>query len=221
MFFLDIMIVTKKKEFNKLLKLIPSGSVYILGCSECATKCKTGGEKEVLQMKQRLEELGYIVTGSIILEPACHKHNSMRLLRVESSKIEKADHLLVLACGDGFQVVSSLFPGKHVVSGTDTLFLGVEESRGLFAKRCSLCGTCIAESFNGICPIGRCPKHMLNGPCGGSMDGHCEVSKEYPCVWEEILDQMLEKKDQYQLNHIIPPHNWQTSLTQQTVDDTR
>ena len=144
---------------------------------------------------------------------------SRRLLKPEAANIEKADHLLVLACGDGLQVVASLFPEKHVVSGTDTLFLGAEEKRGVFTKRCDLCGTCIAESFDGICPIGRCPKHMLNGPCGGSIDGRCEVSPEYACVWQEILDKAVEKKTEEQLKKIRPPHNWSTSLVQHIGED--
>lgn len=213
------MIVTKKKKFQDLVKLMQSGSVYILGCSECATLCQTGGENEVLEMKQQLEDIGYNVTGSFILDPACHKKNSKRLLRQELSKIEKATHLLVLACGDGVQVSSALFPEKHIISGTDTLFLGVEDTREIYVKRCSLCGTCIVESYHGLCPIGRCPKHMLNGPCGGSMDGHCEISKEYPCVWEEIINKMKNEKIHHQLKQIIPPHNWNVPLRHKMADD--
>ncbi len=215
------MIVTKKKNFQDLTKMIKSRSVYVIGCSQCATLCKTGGEHEVLQMKEQLEDNGYTVTGFFVLDPACHQKNSKRLFRQELSKIDCASSLLVLACGSGVQNVSTLFPEKHIVSGTDTLFLGVEEIRGIFSQKCSLCGTCIVENYSGVCPIGQCPKHMLNGPCGGSMDGRCEVSKEYFCVWEKILEKMKNGVKEHQLKHIIPPHNWSVPLIQQVADDSR
>jgi ferredoxin len=213
------MIITKKKPFDEIKQLIPSGSVYIFGCSECATLCKTGGAEEVQQMKQRLESEGYTVTGTYVLDPACHKKKSRLLLREEMGIIQETDHLLVLACGDGMQVVASLFPEKHVVSGTDTLFLGAEDKRYVFGKRCDLCGTCIAESFNGICPIGRCPKQMLNGPCGGSVDGHCELSKDLPCVWQEIIDKATALDKVEQLKSYRPPHNWAVKRTQDIRGD--
>lgn len=206
------MIITKKKSFEDIINALGPGSVYILGCSQCATLCRTGGETEVLQMKDLLEQQRITVTGYFILDPACHKKNSKHLLRNELQNIEQAEYLLVLACGDGLQVVSSLFPNKHVISGTDTLFLGAEEKRGVFTKRCHLCGTCIAEEFNGICPIGQCPKHMLNGPCGGSMSGYCEVSSEHPCVWEFIIESMVNSGQQKNLKEVIKPHNWMESL---------
>lgn len=213
------MIISKKKPFQDLQTLMPLGSIYILGCSECATLCKTGGKDEVEQMKQQLESAGYTINGTFVLDPACHKKNSRHLLRSELAIIQGSDHILVLACGDGLQVVASLFPDNHVVSGTDTLFLGAEDKRYVFGRRCDLCGTCIAESFNGICPIGRCPKHMLNGPCGGAMDGHCELSHDYPCVWLEIIEKADKINQRDTIRSIQPPHNWKTSLTQHIGDE--
>jgi hypothetical protein len=50
------MIVTKKREFNELMENIKNyRSIFLLGCSECAALCGTGGEPEVKAMKEALE----------------------------------------------------------------------------------------------------------------------------------------------------------------------
>ena len=167
------MIISKQKDFSSILKRISDGSVFLIGCNECATLCRTGGETEVLEMKDKLEQNHIKVTGWVILDPACHLLNDKRLLKPFKEAIEHADYLLSFSCGDGLQVLSKLYPNKKVISGTDTLFLGAEIDRGVFDKQCSLCGECIADNFEGLCPISRCPKNMLNGPCGGSINGIC------------------------------------------------
>lgn len=50
---------------------------------------------------------------------------------------------------------------------------------------CHMCGQCIVRSTGLVCPM-RCPKQMRNGPCGGSMNGICEVYPDRRCVWTQI-----------------------------------
>jgi len=205
------MIITKQKEFNDLLNSIDDGPVFIVGCSECATLCHTGGEEEVLTMKNALENKNIGVTGWVVLEPACHLQNDKRLLRHHSKEVDKANKILVLACGNGVQTVSEIIEDIDIVPGTDTLFLGEIKHANEFEKRCIMCGDCIVDSFEGLCPISRCPKHMLNGPCGGSKEGKCEVDPDTECIWDVIYKRLKEKGLLDRLKELREPRDWSKS----------
>ncbi|MBS3748879.1 MAG: methylenetetrahydrofolate reductase C-terminal domain-containing protein [Candidatus Thermoplasmatota archaeon] len=206
------MIISEQKPFDELLKKIGRRSVFLFGCSECATLCHSGGKRELLKLKKKLIAAHVNVTGWVVLEPACSLTNNEKIFEQYKDQIEQADALAVFACGDGTQVVNSLFPKKSVISGTNTLFLGVKSTITSYERRCNMCGTCIVDEFNGICPITRCPKHMLNGPCGGSEKGNCEVYPDMPCVWEEIKEK-AKKLGNYHLIflNVQPAHDWSQS----------
>jgi len=205
------MIITKQKELGCILDLIDSNPVFIIGCSECATLCKTGGEEEVKSMKQSLEKNGIKVTGWVILDPACHLLNDKRLLRKYKAELGEAKKVLVFACGNGVQTVSEIVENLEVIPGNDTLFLGEIKRANEFEKRCNMCGECIQDSFGGLCPVTRCPKSMLNGPCGGSVDGKCEVNNEMDCVWNIIYNKLKSKNQLQLLKEIKKPKNWSKS----------
>jgi len=211
------MIITKQKDFNDLLNSIKDGPVFIIGCSECATLCHTGGEKEVLLMRKDLRKKNIKTTGCIILEPACHLLNDKRLLKKHKKEIDEAKKILVLACGNGVQTVSEIIDDTDVISGTDTLFLGEIKRASDFEKRCVMCGDCIQDLFEGVCPVSRCPKSMLNGPCGGSIDGKCEVDKEIDCIWDIIYKRLKEKGQLYRFKEIREPKDWSKSTEMRRV----
>jgi ferredoxin len=202
------MIITKQKKINDILNSVGEGPVFIAGCNECATVCHTGGEKEVLEMKDTLDEKGIEVTGWTVLEPACHLLNDKRILRKYENEVNKAKKILVLACGNGVQTLAEIFEETDIVSGTDTLFLGEIKHTNDFEKRCDMCGDCVTDLFGGLCPVSRCPKGMLNGPCGGSIDGKCEVNRDMPCVWNTIYDRLKNKGKLNQLKEIRDPKDW-------------
>jgi len=206
------MIISKQKDFNILLDAIGKGPVFIIGCSECATLCHTGGEEEVIAMKKAFEDNKIEVTGWVILDPACNLQNDKRLLRKHTDEVNKAKKILVLACGNGVQTVSEIITDRDVVSGTDTLFLGEIKRLTEFEKRCIMCGDCIQDLFDGLCPISRCPKSMLNGPCGGAKDGKCEVDQEMECVWDIIYQRLKSKGRLSQLKEIKEPKDWSKSI---------
>lgn len=207
------MIITRQKEINEILKCVEKGPVFIIGCSECATLCHTGGEEEILTMKQVFEKQNIRVTGWVILDPACHLNNDKRLLKDHLDEIDNAKKVLVLACGNGIQTVSELITNTDVIPGLDTLFLGEIKRANEFEKRCIMCGLCIQQDFGNICPISRCPKGMLNGPCGGSSNGKCEVNSEIECVWNIIYERLKEKKKQDKLRNIVEPKDWSKTIT--------
>ena len=211
------MIITKQKDFNELLSSIGKEPVFIIGCSECATICHTGGEKEVLEMKGALEGENIPVTGWVILEPACHLQNDKRILRKYKDEVNKANKILVLACGNGIQTVSEIIENADVIAGNDTLFLGEIKRANEFEKRCNMCGDCIEDLFGGFCPVSRCPKSMLNGPCGGSIDGKCEIDSNIDCVWDLIYKRLKEKKQLQLLKSIQEPKDWSKSTETRRV----
>jgi hypothetical protein len=63
----------------------------------------------------------------------------------------------------------------------------------------------------GICPIARCSKTLLNGPCGGSQDGKCEIAEDVDCAWQLIYDRMSALGQLEKLEEVIPPKDWRTS----------
>ncbi len=209
---MNVMIITKPKELECLVKSIGENPVFIIGCSECATLCHTGGEKEVLSMKEKLEKKNIKVTGWVVLDPACHLLNDKRLLKKHKNKVEQAKKILVLACGNGSQTVSEIIKDAEIIPGNDTLFLGEIKRLSEFEKRCDMCGECIQDLFGGLCPVSRCPKSMLNGPCGGSIDGKCEVNSEVDCIWDMIYKRLKEKGQLDRLKEIRAPKNWSKSL---------
>jgi len=205
------MIITRQKDFKDILCNVENEPVFIIGCSECATVCHTGGEEEVLEIKKKFEKNNIKVTGFVILDPACHFLNDKRLLKSHKDEIGKAKKILVLACGNGVQTVSEIIDSADVITGNDTLFLGEIKRLNDFQKRCSLCGECIQDFFGGFCPISRCPKEMLNGPCGGSIDGKCEINNELECIWDIIYTHLKKKGQLDKLKEIKKPKNWSKS----------
>ena len=186
------MIITESKPFEEVLEMLKDAdSVFIVGCGECATECQTGGEYEVGEMTKALQEAGKTVTGSVVPDATCEILDVARLLRKQKDEVEAADAILVLACGAGIQAVAEK-SDKLVLPGCNSLFLGDTMRHGQMFEWCSMCGACVLDKYAGICPVTRCPKGQLNGPCGGADEGKCEVDPERECVWTLIYER-LEK----------------------------
>ena len=181
------MIITTQKEFDDILDALRGQDIFIIGCGKCATKLRTGGEPEVLLMKKRLEDAGKNVTGWTVLSSACSLVSWEEVLS-ENPGIKKSDALLVMSCGGGVSVISGE-AGVHVYPALDTESLGGVCSGETLKEMCGLCGECTVWMYGGVCPVIRCAKSLLNGPCGGAMDGKCEVD-ERDCAWDEIFEKL-------------------------------
>ena len=193
------MIVAQAKPFEEIAKMVENcDKVLIVGCNECVTVCLAGGEKEVGILATSLRLLRkqgdrQIVTREETLTRQCEWEY---LTEIEKQAAE-ADCIISMACGVGVQFVAEKFPDKWVIPALDTTFAGGAVEHGVWEERCGLCGDCILHKTGGICPIIRCSKRILNGPCGGSQNGKCEV-KGVPCAWQLIYEKMtaLGKVDQ-------------------------
>jgi len=121
--------------------------------------------------------------------------------------------VLSLACGAGVQALARRYAKTPVLPGVNTTFIGVLETQGVFTEECSGCGNCRLDIFGGICPVTRCAKKLLNGPCGGSQNGKCEINPETDCAWQLIIDRLKTLGQMDNLRKYIPPKNWCTSLS--------
>lgn len=184
------LIITTQKPFEEVEEMTKGlDKLFVIGCGLCASECQTGGEEQVKEIIMKLKEIGKEVTGSVVPESGCDQ----RVLRIEFRKnkpaIAKAEALLVISCGIGTQTAMEISE-MIVIPGNNTKFLGTIERIGRFYERCSACGDCKLFETMGICPIARCPKGLLNGPCAGHMDGKCEADREKDCVWILIYERL-------------------------------
>lgn len=205
------MIVSQKKPFEEILKAISGKKkIFIIGCGECATTCKTGGEKEILEMKKLLEDNGKAVTGWAIPDAPCIASQIKLHFAKNRKAMDEADMFLVLSCGLGVQsVIDNDRSKKLAYTGCDTLFGSVLDMTGLiFSERCAMCGECVLNITGGICPVTRCAKSLLNGPCGGSDKGKCEVDKNKDCAWILIYNRLKELGMLENIKKSIPPKDY-------------
>ena len=189
------MIITKPRDWNRIranLIEIDAKSVFLMGCGECATVASTGGEKELLEAKKLLEDVGYTVTGTVVGAVACHSGGTRLETRKHQAEIDAADAVIVLSCGAGVQTAADAIK-KPVFPGLESVFLGNVIRHGVFEERCQMCGDCVLDKTAGVCPVTTCPKGLLNGPCGGMWEGTCEVLTDRECVHVKIKQRLAEQ----------------------------
>jgi ferredoxin len=208
------MIVAERKPLAEILANVRgAGKVLVAGCNTCVAVCLAGGEKEVAvtaaQLRLALSNEGLaacITEGSV--ERQCEEEFNAEL----AGAIAAHDVVLSLACGVGVQTLVEQFPDAIVYPGLNTTFMGRPEELGVWSERCLGCGNCVLDKFGGVCPIARCSKNLLNGPCGGSANGQCEVDPEnIPCAWQLIYDRLSRLGQLQRLMEMEPPKDWSTS----------
>jgi hypothetical protein len=170
-----------------------------------------GGEKEVgiiataLRMALRLDN-----KKPEIKEACVQRQCEWEFVDELKDRVEDTDAVLSSACGVGVQALAERFDNKPIYPALNTTFMGMPKEHGLWIENCRGCGNCGLGRFGGICPITHCSKGLLNGPCGGSQNGKCEVDKEIDCGWQLIYAR-LKKLDQLdQIEDILPPKDWTT-----------
>ncbi len=206
------MIVSKLKPFEEIIEVLSMyENIFLMGCGECATAAHAGGEKEVMEMKKQLEKSGKKITGWVVPKETCHIPLVKKELRIHKEEIKDTEAILVMACGAGVQAVASA-TDIPVFTAVDTLFLGTIQRYGRFTEYCSMCGHCILNETAGICPVTRCPKGLLNGPCGGVLEnGNCEVNPEMKCVWVEIYEKLKERGQLANFTKLREPRDFSKS----------
>ncbi len=212
------MIITEQKSFSEIWENIKNNDNFIIiGCGLCATSTKTGGEKEVNDLKNKILEKGKKVLYTTVIDAVCDERKDRLFINKNKELIEKSENIIVMACGAGVQALRNLLDNKiKLHPALNTIFLGTEKRLGYFYQYCSMCGECILDLTNGICPITRCPKGFTNGPCGGSKNGKCEVNPDNECVWE-IISRYQEIKKLSSI--ILPPKNYKKQLHPMKIEN--
>ncbi len=207
------MIIAEQKPLSEIKQLVGDAQkVLVVGCGTCVTVCFAGGEREAailatsLRMASKLDGNAKEVT-----EVTVQRQCEWEYLDPIAEQVQQADVVLSLGCGVGVQAIVERFPTAWVVPGLNTKFLGLPTEQGVWAERCAACGDCILGITGGICPIARCSKSLLNGPCGGSEGGHCEIDPEVPCGWQLIYDRLKSMGRLEVLFEVQPPKNWRTA----------
>jgi ferredoxin len=213
----NTLIITTQKPLEEVLEMTKGlNKFFVVGCGLCAAECQTGGEKEVHTMINTLKEADKQVTGYVIPEGGCDQRQVKLDFRRHKQAIADADALLILSCGVGVQTAMDL-SDKICVPGLNTQFIGTTERIGRFFERCRACGDCRLFETGGICPITRCPKNLLNAPCGGHMDGKCEVDREKDCAWILIYRRLKELDQLDKMEIVRKPRDYRIITKPQSV----
>ena len=202
------MIVAEQKPIEEIMDMLPAvDNLLVVGCNTCVTVCLAGGEKEVkvLSAAIRLSNKGIGNVREASIERQCDREFLSEL----GAAAREAGAILSMACGAGIQMLSDAYPDKIVLPAVNTLFMGSNEDAGYWMERCLGCGDCVLDLTAGICPRTRCSKGLMNGPCGGSENGKCEVDPEnIECGWNLIYQRLKSLNMLDRLMDIQPPQDW-------------
>jgi ferredoxin len=207
------MIIADRKPLGELLEMVKDcNNILILGCKGCVTVCNVGGTKEVgvlasiLKIARKKEGRPLHVDEKTI-ERQCDPEYIAQV----KDLVGRYDAVISMACGVGPQFLSEAYPDQRFFPAVNTTSFGGALQHGVWAERCAGCGTCVIHHFDGMCPIARCSKSLLHGPCGGSAKGKCEISKEVDCIWDMIVKKKMEKGRLEDLTKMKPNKDWRTA----------
>ena len=205
------MIVAEQKKLDEILRVIePYPKILILGCGTCMTVCGAGGEREVSYLHSALR-LSQVKVGNgthSFTEFTVKRQCDPEFLETLVDRVEDTDAVLSLGCGIGVQAIAERFPYLPVLPGVNTSFMGMPKEWGIWDERCAACGDCRLAETAGICPITRCTKGILNGPCAGTKGGKCEASKDMDCAWVLIFQRLENLRQLEKMRRYYPPRNF-------------
>lgn len=207
------MIVAEQKPLEEIMRMIaPYENVLILGCGTCMTVCNAGGEREVsfLHNALRLAQAKSEDMTHSFTESTLKRQCDPEFLEQLPERTNDVDAVLSLGCGIGVQAVAERLTDLPVLPGVNTSFMGMTKETGIWDERCAACGECRLDDTAGICPITRCTKGILNGPCAGTKNGKCEANKEMDCAWVLIYKRLERLQQLEKIRRYYPLRNFRT-----------
>ncbi len=208
------MIVAEWKPIEELVaKLTGHSKVLLVGCATCVAECAAGGEREVETLApllcMALKKQGHSVE---IITKTLERQCEWEFVEELDEIVPDVDAILSIGCGIGVQALAERFSDKPVYPGVNTNSLAIREQPGLWTARCAACGDCVLGETFGLCPIARCAKSLMNGPCGGTRkNGKCEVDEDTDCVWNLIVERARERGELESLTDVKKAKNWSNS----------
>ena len=200
------MIVAEQKPIEEIKGFLDGHkNILLLGCGTCVTVCLAGGEREVSTLASVLRLSG----NSEIKENTIERQCDAEFFDAIKEQAQSADAILSMACGVGVQLAARIYADKPVYPALNTKFMGTNDQAGEWSENCLACGDCKLGIFGGVCPVTRCSKSLLNGPCGGSVDGKCEVDPDnIDCGWQLIYDRLKTLGSLGVLDENSEPRDW-------------
>jgi len=203
------MIVAERKPFEEIVELVGDASkVLVLGCGSCVTVCLTGGERQAEMLASQLTMAARRNGKELTADFDCITRQCDREFTEDLRDLSGYDAVLSMACGVGVGFMSELFPDVKILPALNTTFYGANTAPGLWEEYCHGCGDCALGWTGGICPIARCSKSLINGACGGTDDGKCEVSKDMDCAWYLIYNRLKDLGRLEELRKMRPARQW-------------
>jgi ferredoxin len=207
------MIVADRKSLEEILAMVADNKkILILGCKGCVTVCNVGGLKEVeiltSAIKIARKKAGNPINiDTQVLERQCDTEYVAGL----AESVNDYEAVISMACGVGPQFLSEMYRDQTFYPAVNTTFFGGATQHGVWEERCAGCGTCGIHMFGGLCPIARCAKSLLHGPCGGSSKGVCEVNSDTECIWDSIVRKKMEAGQLEDLMGVKGLKDWTTA----------
>lgn len=217
------MIIVEPKPMEEILSMVKGfDKLLVIGCEGCTAITQAGGEKQA-EVMARLIEMGLKIKENKETEvkAASILRQCDRQMVATSLKplAEEADAIISMACGVGVQVLADIFEDKIVLPAQNTKFIGSHDREiGKFSELCKACGECILDETGGICPVTRCPKGLLNGPCGGFAKGKCEVDGKRDCAWVQIFNRLKERGRLDLFLKFRPPRDYRVSQSPRELE---
>ncbi len=207
------MVIGERKPFEELMNMISGHKkIMVLGCGGCVTVCLTGGDDAVRvlssQLRMARDKDGNPVE---IIEKTIERQCDPEYVDEIQATVPDVEAILSMACGVGVQYVAERYSAAPSYPALNTTFVGGSLREGYYVERCQTCGECKLYYTGGICPIARCSKSLLNGPCGGSTKGKCEIDPEVDCAWQLIIDRLRSLNLMERYEQIIPVNDWRTN----------
>jgi len=189
------MIVTELKDINEIYELIkPYNKILIAGCDGCCQPPRSLNEAKVLgqllELKARTESKDLKWKAITVLRQ-CDDRVAATTCRPH---VEDYDAVLSLACGLGVVMMNQVMSSILTFPAQNSHFGGVQNNgENNYIEYCETCGDCIIGETGGVCPRAGCAKHLSNGPCGGMVEGNCEVGGyTIPCAWVKMWERLKE-----------------------------
>ncbi|MBW1838155.1 MAG: methylenetetrahydrofolate reductase C-terminal domain-containing protein [Deltaproteobacteria bacterium] len=204
------MIVGSRKPVEEIAASIENYcNVLVVGCGSCVTVCLSGGEKEVRKLVQELAVFpDYKKFPPVLKTSTIARQCEFDLVKTFLEIPPDTDAILSLACGAGVQILADVFEPIPVIPALNTTFLGAADEPGIWREKCRGCGQCVLLYTGGICPITRCAKSLLNGPCGGTQGDQCEINPEVPCAWVLIFNRLKKQNNLHLIEDLKVSRDW-------------
>jgi len=213
------MIVAEPKTLDEIKAMVGSyDRVLMVGCGTCVEVCLTGGERAVnltataLRLSRKVDGRDIEVGEQTVIRQCDFEYLD------EVKDADKYQAIVSLACGVGIQGMARKFPNMPVLPGVNTTFMGFNEEYGYYTEMCKGCGECVLDKTGGICPVARCAKSLLNGPCGGTNNGKCEIDSSRDCGWVLIYNKMNAMGQVDKFKEINSPKNHQKANNLRYMD---